>query len=325
MAAMRDLPLQKVAISGPTLASMLQRFSSSVGDVDGLLFGHVTHLAPTLTDDAPHTSNSDPSSSSDSPELVATITSFICPNSVLSFYDAFGLVDTPSLQRLLVAHPGRHRQHLLGWFSARRRTSNRPSMREFSVTRCLSSISELSLPVENAESPVNLAPCVFLLFATPVQEQLIHTHEYRAYQFRDSTECFDSKSVDIVNIGPAFRGHYGSFSPNSPFPMLSCDLRSSSAMNEDRSEEISLVELKKVANDQKELDMCAEGYGVANLNRLIGHEATSYTAGLEDLYEKMLVKIQSLAREVESGNAKVHQLESHNRKLRYKVGKGGVE
>ncbi|CAN0879647.1 BRISC complex subunit Abraxas 2 [Linum grandiflorum] len=323
MAGVNDLPLQKVAISGPTLASMMQRFSSAIGDVDGLLFGHVTHLAPTLSDDdAPQTS-------SDSPELVATITSFICPNSTFSFYDALGRVDSPSLQRLLAAHPDRHRQHLLGWFSARRRTQIRPSMREFSVTHCLSAKSELSSPIENGESLsslVNFAPCLFLLFATPAQEQLIHTHDYRAYQFCASKKRFDSKSVDIVNIGPAFRVDYGSFTPNSPFPMLNCDLRSSSAMLEDnRSEEGSLGEMKKVAKDQKELDMCAEGYGVASLSRLMGEEATSYTAGLENMYDKMLVKIESLVRQVESNNAKVLQMENYNRKLRYKVAKGGVE
>ncbi|RVW63185.1 hypothetical protein CK203_055671 [Vitis vinifera] len=33
---MDDLPLQKIQISGPTLASMIQRFSTALGDVDGL-------------------------------------------------------------------------------------------------------------------------------------------------------------------------------------------------------------------------------------------------------------------------------------------------
>ncbi|CAN1142127.1 hypothetical protein LINPERPRIM_LOCUS25859 [Linum perenne] len=322
MAAANDLPLQKVAISGPTLASMIHRFSSAIGDVDGLLFGHITHLAPTLSDDIPQTS-----SSFDSPELVATITSFICPNSTLSFYDPLGRIDSLSLQRLLAAaNPDRHRKHLLGWFSARRRTPIRPSMREFAVTHCLSTKSELSSPIENAESLLNLAPCLFLLFSTPQQEQLIHTHDYRAYQFRFSKECFDSKSVDIVNIGPAFRVDYGSFSPNSLFPMLNCDLRNSSAMNEDnKSEEGSLGEMKKVAKDQKELDMCAEGYAVTDLSKLMGQEATSYTAGLEDMYDKMLVKIESLVRDVESSNSKVLQRENYNRKLRYKIAKGGVE
>uniref|UniRef100_A0A2C9V9T6 Uncharacterized protein n=1 Tax=Manihot esculenta TaxID=3983 RepID=A0A2C9V9T6_MANES len=296
---MEDLPLQKVAISGPTLTYMIQRFSSSLGDVDGFLFGHVTHIAPsTLSDDSPQTS-----SDSDSPQLVATVTSFLCPSSPLSFYDALGRVDSSSLHRFL--SPQTHHQ-FIGWFSARRKTPIRPSMREFSVSRSLSTNSQLSFPIKNSENPIKLSPCIFLLFATPLQDQLIHTHEYRAYQFRVSTQSFEPKSIDIVNIGPAFRGHYGSFSPNSPFPMLNCELSSLSAMNEDRRDE-ALSEIKQVSKDQRELDMCAEDFPVSNLSRLIGSEASNHTAGLENLYEKMLAKIDSLARQVEKSNAKVFE------------------
>ncbi|KAK9920337.1 hypothetical protein M0R45_028892 [Rubus argutus] len=43
---MEDHSVEKVAISGPALASMIQRFSTSRGAVDGLIFGHVSHIAP---------------------------------------------------------------------------------------------------------------------------------------------------------------------------------------------------------------------------------------------------------------------------------------
>ncbi|KDP22827.1 hypothetical protein JCGZ_00414 [Jatropha curcas] len=314
---MDDLPLQKVAISGPTLASMIQRFSSSLGDVDGLLFGHVNHITPsTLSDDSPQTH-----SDSGSLQLVATITSFLCPSFPLSFYDSLGRVDSYSLLRLLSAQS---HNHFIGWFSGRRRTPIRPSMREFSVSRCLSTNSQFSFPIKNSESPINLTPCVFLLLATPLQDQLIHTHDYRAYQFRVSTLSFDPKPIDIVNIGPAFRGHYESFSPNSPLPMLNCETSSLSAMNEDKDED-SLSELKHVSKDQKELDKCAEGFAVSSLSRLMGSEASNYTAGLENLYEKMLAKIDSLARKVENSNAKVLEQENINRKLRQKVARTGLE
>ncbi|CAN0919426.1 hypothetical protein LINGRAHAP2_LOCUS31451 [Linum grandiflorum] len=65
-----------------------------------------------------------------------------------------------------------------------------------------------------------------------------------------------------------------SLSSLEPFPILSCDLRSSSVIHDDnRSDEGSLGEMKKVAKDQKELDMCAEGYGVASLRRLMVRQA----------------------------------------------------
>lgn len=181
-------------------------------------------------------------------------------------------------------------------------------MREFSVSRSLSSNSQLSFPVKNSENSVNLnlRPCIFLLLTSPLQEQLIHTHEYRAYQFRASTLSFDPKPVDVVNIGPAFRGHYESFSPNSPFPMLKCELSSLSAMNEDR-DETSLSGMKQVSSDQSDLDMCTEGFPVSNLSRLMGSEASNYSAGMENFYEKMLSKIDSLAKQVEKSNAKVFE------------------
>lgn len=61
------------------------------------------------------------------------------------------------------------------------------------------------------------------------------------------------------------------------------------------------------AQAQRELDTCAEGVQIGSLRRLMGSEATNYTAGLEDLYEKMLAKLDSLARLVEKTSAKVHE------------------
>ncbi|MBA0706906.1 hypothetical protein Golax_018989 [Gossypium laxum] len=276
---MDDLVLHKLAISGPALSSMIQRLSSSPADVDGLLFGHVTYIAPsTLSDESAQ-------SSSDS-QLVATISGFLCFPSLLSFYDSLG---------------------------------------RFSVTRSLSSTPNLSLPIQNADFNSLFAPSIFLLFTTPLHDQCIQTNQYRAFQFRSSKPCFNPLSIDIVNIGPAFRGHYGSFSPNSTLPFLNCDLRSLTAMNEDRNEE-NATGTKETEKDQALLDTCAEGMQVGRLSLLIGPGATNYTAGLEDLYEKMLSKIESLARVVETSSAKVLEQENLNRKLRYKVARStGVE
>ncbi|XP_021289016.1 uncharacterized protein LOC110420142 [Herrania umbratica] len=309
---MDDPVLQKIAISGPTLASMIQRLSSSPADVDGLLFGHVTYITPsTLPDDSAQT----PPDS----QLVATISSFVSFPSLLSFYDSLGRVDSSRLA------PHLNHKSIVGWFSSRRKTPLRPSMREFSVSRSLSSIPSLSLPVQDANFNSHFTPSIFLLFTTPIQDQFIQTNQYRAFQFQSAKLRFNPVSIDIVNIGPAFRGHYGSFSPNSELPFLNCELRSLTAMNEDRTEE-NLSGMKQAGKDQSELDMCAEGMQIGRLSRLIGPEAVNYTAGLEDLYQKMLSKIESLARLVETSSAKVLEQENHNRKLRYKVARStGVE
>ncbi|KAJ0027984.1 hypothetical protein Pint_34951 [Pistacia integerrima] len=290
---MAYLQLQKIAISGPTLASMIQRLSSSPGDVDGFIFGHVTQIT-TLSDD---TSSSDNSAS----QLTATITSFLCSGSPLSFYDALGRVNSPKVPSF------NQQNHLLGWFSGRRQSAIRPSMREFAVTNSLSKIPQFKFSIKNSSE--TLSPCVFILFTTPLTDQLIHTHQYRAYQFNTSNKSFHAKSLDVVNIGPAFRGHYDNFAPNCALPLMNC-----SAMDEE-----SMYANKEKVTDQKQLDLCAEGFQIERLRRLMGPEATNYTEALEDLYEKMLAKAESLTRLVESSSAKVFELENNNRKLRYKV------
>ncbi|CAL0306253.1 unnamed protein product [Lupinus luteus] len=294
---MDDSPLQKIAISGPTLASLIQRFSTSPSSIDGLIFGHVTQLTPlNLSDDS--------ADSPDSPILLATVTGFL--SSPSSFFDSSGTVNPSSLRRLL----HHHNSSLLGWFSARRKTPLRPSMREFSVTASLSSLSQFSSSIKNATKPSNFVPCVFLLFASPSVDHNthIHTHEYRAYQFRGAGNSFEAKSIEVINIGPAFRGHYGSFSPNSMFPALDCEA-GGSPMKED---EERLSRMKQVAKDKKELDDYAEGFEIGKLSKLMGSEATSYTARLEELYEKMLVKIQNLTRDVENSSVKVLELDLRN-------------
>uniref|UniRef100_A0A1J3FC83 BRISC complex subunit Abro1 n=2 Tax=Noccaea caerulescens TaxID=107243 RepID=A0A1J3FC83_NOCCA len=314
---MDDLSLERIEISGPTLASLIQRVSSSPGDVDGLIFGQIHRIVPSnLSDDSP--ADSVASSSSSSGQLVATFTSFLCSGKTVSFYDPIGRVDSRRISSLGVDSPDR----LLGWFSARRKSANRPSMREVAVTSSLS--SQFHLPIEDLENPnstTNMASSVFFLLTTPLTDQLIHTHEYRAYQFRSSNHRVEPRSVGIVNIGPAFRGHYGSFSPKSGFPPLICEFRSS-AMNEDRDEG-SLSAKKQALNDQKEIDALAEGLQVGDLKRLVGAEAANYTGGIEEMYERMLAKVESLASEVEKSSARVYEQENRNRKLRYRIARTG--
>ncbi|OIT01838.1 PREDICTED: uncharacterized protein LOC109226700 [Nicotiana attenuata] len=301
---MDDLSIHKIQISGTTLASILHRLFSSPGDIHGLLFGHVSFSTTTpLSDDPATASAAVTTASDDGPILTATITDFL---SVPSHFPLpLQQHDDPSAA-------------VLGWFSGRRKTPLRPSLKDFTTTLSLTSSASHSFTPQNAPYLLSLPPSLFLLLTTPFHEQLIHTHEYKAFQYRISTDSFDPKSLDIINIGPSFRSHYGSFSPISPFPLISCDLRGPNAMAEDEKVE-SLVSIKRGLKDQKELDLCAEGFEIARLNKLMGSDASNYTAELEHLYDKMLVKLDSLARLVEASSAKVLEQENHNMKLRYKV------
>ncbi|RDY08057.1 hypothetical protein CR513_07752, partial [Mucuna pruriens] len=113
-------------------------------------------------------------------------------------------------------------------------------------------------------------------------------------------------SLDVINIGPAFRGHYGAFSPNSKLPALDCGLRGSPMI--DDADEERLGRMKQAAKDQRELDGCAEGFDVGRLSRMMGSEARSYTEGVEELYQKMLVKVETLTSLVEKSSAKLWNL-----------------
>ncbi|KAI7997386.1 hypothetical protein LOK49_LG10G02368 [Camellia lanceoleosa] len=103
--------------------------------------------------------------------------------------------------------------------------------------------------------------------------------------------------------------------------MLPCELRGVSSMvvEDGRVESESLKSVKRVSKDQKELDLCAEEFDVGRLSRLMGPEASNYTGELEDLYKKMLAKVDGLARLVEKSSARVLEQENHNMKLRCKV------
>jgi hypothetical protein len=66
-----------------------------------------------------------------------------------------------------------------------------------------------------------------------------------------------------------------------------------------------LSKMKQAAKDQRELDICSEGFEVGRLSKLMGSDAKNYIQSLEDLYLKMLVKIENLTALVEESSAKV--------------------
>lgn len=184
-------------------------------------------------------------------------------------------------------------------------------MREFAVCKSLNSINALM-------KSVNLLP-VFMIFGTPAIDQTIHTHDYQAFQFRRGK--FDAKTVDAVNIGPAFRGHYNDFAPNTMFPLLPCVFKGDVMEIGDERSKGSLSELKERDKGQRKLDNCVQGFEVGRLSKLMGSQAMGYTQELEALYESMLMKLQGLARVVEKSNERVFEQEVRIGKMRKKFGR----
>lgn len=90
-------------------------------------------------------------------------------------------------------------------------------------------------------------------------------------------------------------------------------------MKEDGKASDRLSHMKQLFEDQNQLNLYAEGHEIGSLSKLLGSEAMNYTSGLEDLYEKMLANLDTLARRVESSSSKVLQQEHSTMRLRYKV------
>ncbi|GFP92781.1 hypothetical protein PHJA_001422400 [Phtheirospermum japonicum] len=289
---MDDLPMDKIQISGAALASLLDRSSAAAGDIHGYLFGHATVSTSSPLSDHPTTAAA-------APLLVATITSF------LSVHSHLPLPPPPP--------PASDSTPLIGWFSARRKTPLRPSLNDSATTISLSTTPSLAFAPQS--TTLSLPPSLFLLITTPFQDQLIHTHEYRVFQYKGG--AFEPKSLNIVNIGPSFRSQYDSFSPSVQFPMLDCELRGPNSMVEDETGD-NLGDQKNSSKDQNQLDSCIEGYETGRLSKLMGSEA-AHTSELEELYYKMLAKIDGLSKSVELTNAKVQEQENHNMRLRHRV------
>ncbi|RWV94194.1 hypothetical protein GW17_00043293 [Ensete ventricosum] len=141
--------------------------------------------------------------------LAATITGHL---SLASFYDALGRLISPSLRNAASSsgHPGRRRSPL------------RPSMRERAVSislfRTLDLLDTNAPPNRSLESlDLPHRPSIFLLLSSSTTgKQTVHTHEYRAFALRlRAGGVLEPRSLDIVNVGPAFRAQYSSFSPLS--------------------------------------------------------------------------------------------------------------
>ncbi|XP_031503514.1 uncharacterized protein LOC116266432 [Nymphaea colorata] len=313
-----ELPLEKVSISGPLLSSLLQRFAAAGGDCDGLLFGHVRQLsAPKLQDD--YDSFTDPSAAV-AENVAAFITGYVCSGSPQSFYDAAGLLHLPTLDKFVAqqrqpefdgaapATSSTASSGLIGWFVGRRNTQLRPSMRERAVSSSLFNI----LPSNKNLASVRQAepPRVFLLLSGSFSPQTpIHTHEYRAFEFL-RRGSFVPKSIDIVNVGPGFRGHYDVFCPISSFSWLSVDAKG----QRDVVAEANCRSNRSRIGEQDALETMERVS-----NTLIGAESANYTAELEDLYRRMLSKLENLSRQVEMSSAMLLEQEKKNLRLRSKI------
>jgi hypothetical protein len=407
-----DIVVERVAISGATLSLIIQSFSSSEGDCDGLLFGHVQRRSTLdLVDD-----ETGPQAPRD--ELTASVTGHCCTGRVMSFYDGAGGIDVSKVTKMVGERDERGGDAPIGWFVGRRESPLRPSMRESAVTAnlrtmpavvaaavvekelasskprlaeamgsldaagnpnpssCKSPAQTRTPQARNGGLAVSLAsprlaasgssregvgasisstsdnsaassqnvdmgrnrivvpsssPCLFLIFSESLSSSATHTHEYRAFQYRRKASgggWFEPCTIEIVNIGPAFRGSYDSFAPVAPFPRFlkpsdiggGVGMESSPRYSEEglrrsygKGETTDVINGKEKKGSQQQeaeqalLDMYSQDFSVDRLQKLISSGGKGgHVQELEDLYTKMLKKLEGLAKQVcESSDALV--------------------
>lgn len=184
-----------------------------------------------------------------------------------------------------------------------------------------------ALPASKSIGIPPSSPCLFLMCTQSGGQQAVHTHDYRAYQYHLNSRSFEPRTVTIVNIGPAFRVQYDSFSPVVPFPLLSSSMEAedesqswsaSTGWGTKRREthESSRKTRVALAKEQAVLDMYSEGYKVDKLASFVGSDGMRQVPELEDLYAKMLSKLETLAKHVCESSSALAEQEKINTQMR---------
>ncbi|KAF8748903.1 hypothetical protein HU200_012831 [Digitaria exilis] len=266
-------PLPKLSISGAALAALLHRCTAAVGDCDGLLFGRASHLPapPAALSDYDDLDAAPPA-----PALTISVSGHCSLSHPSSLSDPLARFQPPS--------PSLDPSSTLGFFSSRRRTALRPSMRELALAHSLSKALQQGHPL-------------LLILVSPSASPNLstHTYDYRAFLLLGARLV--PAPLTVVNVGPGFRDQYHAFSPQSPMPCLPVPQPSSPAAAAPQGHAHTIGE-------QKAVDEMVDGFGIGRLQGLLGSGA-GQAAEMDEMYAGMLRKLEKLAREVEKSNLRV--------------------
>ncbi|XP_066360162.1 uncharacterized protein [Miscanthus floridulus] len=262
----------KLSISGAALAALLHRCAAAAGDCDGLLFGRAAHLPapPAALSDYDDAAAAAPPT----PALSISVSGHCSLSQPSSLSDSLGRF-----------HPPSSSSPIIGFFSSRRRTALRPSMREAALAHSLSETLSAAHPL-----------LLILVSPSASPNHSTHSYDYRAFLL------LVPASLAVVNVGPGFRDQYHAFTAESPMPWLP------SAPAPGHAHTIG---------EQKAVDEMVDGFGVARLQGVLG-AAAGQAAEMDEMYAGMLRKLEKLAREVEKSNLRVLEQEKRNLLLRYK-------
>ncbi|XP_052162043.1 uncharacterized protein LOC127779347 [Oryza glaberrima] len=271
----------KISISGAALAALLQRCAMADGDCDGLLSGRASTTPappPSLSDYDDHA----PAKST--PAISLSISGHSSLSRPSSLSDPLGRF-----------HPSAAGPASIGFFSSRRRTALRPSMRELSLAHSLSKSLALAHPL------------LFLLVSPSSPNLSTHSYDHRAFLLIGSRLV--PTSLHVVNVGPVFRDQYHSFAPDSPMPWLPLAQHSSSSA--------AAAGDAHTIGEQNAVDGVVDGFGLGKLQGILG-SAAGQAAEMDGMYAGMLRRLEKLAREVEKSNLLVLKQENRNLLLRFR-------
>ncbi|KAL6653430.1 hypothetical protein ACP70R_009008 [Stipagrostis hirtigluma subsp. patula] len=283
--AVGDTPAAaKVSISGAALAALLHRCAAAAGDCDGLLFGRASRVPappPSLSDYDDHAAAAPPA-----PALAISVSGHSSLSHPSSLSDPLGRFQLQLQPASIPSAP-------VGFFSSRRRTPLRPSMRELALAHSL------------AETLAPAHPLLFILVSPSASPNLsIHSYDYRAYLLVGARLV--PASLGVVNVGPGFRDQYHSFVAESPLPWLPPHQPSSPAAGHAHT-----------IGEQKAVDDMVDGFGIGRLQGAVC-SAAGQAAEMDDMYAGMIRRLEKLAREVEKSNLRVLEQENRNLLLRFR-------
>ncbi|XP_039824266.1 uncharacterized protein LOC120686157 [Panicum virgatum] len=269
-----------LSISGAALTALLHRCAAATGDCDGLLFGRVSHrpAAPAALSDYDDLAAAPPA-----PALSISVSGHCSLSHPSSLSDPLGQFQPPS------SDPS----SAVGFFSSRRRTALRPSMREVALAHSLS---------KTLQGRTTAHPLLFILVSPSASPNFsTHSYDYRAFLLLASRLV--PASLTVVNAGPGFRDQYHAFSPESPMPCLPSSPAATGHAH--------------TIGEHKAVDEMVDGFGIGRLQGILG-SAAGQAAEMYDMYAGMLRKMEKLAREVEKSNIRVLEQENRNLLLRYR-------
>jgi len=202
----------RAVIGGVTLAALLSEMSIGGRDMEGFLFGKITHQRSRVLHD---TVESSTIVESEKEKILIGIQGFRFTGVPFpsSFYDSIGSVNQA---RVSECTKGMENQRVIGWFKFRRNTPLRPSMREIAVHSQLEKIFSSQSSVSNASK----LPFLFGIFTlNSLKSSATHTYDYR---FLNKTgKNFRGLELDITNLVHSSQVEYSDFSTLSPASALS--------------------------------------------------------------------------------------------------------